>query len=104
MEIARRICEAWDRCIMPTLKYGSETWTVTQGIEDRIDATEMRMLSHIYGISYEDYVENTEISRHAGVKEISSLIRKKACINIVNSVEERRRNIFLIGHKYLSRQ
>ena len=40
-------------------------------------ATEKRMLRHIYGISYEDHVANTEISIQAGVKEISSFMRKR---------------------------
>ena len=57
--------------------YGSETWPVTQRMEDRMDATEMRMLRHIYGISYEDHVENIEIRRQAGVKEISTYMRKR---------------------------
>ena len=57
--------------IKPTLMYGYETWPVTQ----RKKATEMRMLGHIYGISYEDHVENTEIRRQAGVKEMSSYMR-----------------------------
>ena len=100
-EIARRIGVAWDRwrdltgvlcdkkvptklkvllyktSIKPTLMYGCETWPVTQRMEDRMDATEMRMLRHIYGISYEDHVENTEIRRQAGVKEMSSYMRKR---------------------------
>ena len=42
-----------------------------------MDATEIRMLRHIYGISYEDHVTNTEISRQTGVKEISSFMRKR---------------------------
>ena len=56
---------------------GCETWPVTQRREDRMHATEKRMLRHIYGISYEDHVANTEISIQAGVKEISSFMRKR---------------------------
>ena len=43
-------------------------------MEDRMDATEMRMLRHIYGISHEDHVENTDIRRQGGV---SSNMRKR---------------------------
>ena len=57
--------------------YGCETWPVTQRMEDRMGATVMRLLRYIYGISYEDRVENTEIRRQAGVKEMSSYMRKR---------------------------
>ena len=57
--------------------YACESWTVTQRMEDRMDATEKRMLRHINGISYEYHVVNTEISIQAGVKEISSFMRKR---------------------------
>ena len=63
--------------IKPTLMYGCEIWPVTQRMEDGMDATEMRMLRQIYGISYEDHVENTDIRRQAGVKEMSSFMRKR---------------------------
>ena len=46
-------------------------------IEWKMDAADKRMLRHIYGISYEDHVENTEISRQAGVKEMSSFKEKR---------------------------
>ena len=42
-----------------------------------MDATEMRMLNHINGISYEDHVENTAIRRQERVKEMSSYISKR---------------------------
>ena len=45
-------------------------------MEDRMDATGRRMLIHIYKISYEDLVENTEIRRQDRVKEISSPTKK----------------------------
>ena len=60
-----------------TYMYACESWTVTQRMEDRMDATEKRMLRHINGISYEYHVVNTEISIQAGVKEISSFMRKR---------------------------
>ena len=45
-------------------------------MEDKIDTTGRRMLIHIYKISYEDLVENTEMRRQDRVKEISSPTKK----------------------------
>jgi hypothetical protein len=75
-EVVRRIKVAWDRwrdlsgvmcdkkvptklkvllyktVIKPALTYGSETWPITKRMEARMDATEMRMLKHIFGVKY----------------------------------------------------
>ena len=45
-------------------------------MEDKMDAARRRMLIHIYEISYEDLVENTEMRRQDRVKEISSPTKK----------------------------
>ena len=100
-EVKRRIGVAWDRwrelsgvmcdkkvprklkvllyntSIKPTLTYGSETWPVTQRMEDKLDATEMRMLRHIHGVTYEDHITNEEIRSEAKVKELSTQMRVK---------------------------
>ena len=39
--------------IKQTLMYACESWPVTQRTEDRMNVTEMSMLRHINGISYE---------------------------------------------------
>ena len=78
-EVRRRIGVAWDRwrdlsgvmcdkkvptklkvllyktSIKPTLTYGSETLPVTQRMERKLNATEIRMLRHIHGVKYEDH-------------------------------------------------
>ena len=67
----------YNTSIKPTLTYGSETWPVTQRMEDKLDATEMRMLRHIHGVTYEDHITNEEIRSEAKVKELSTQMRVK---------------------------
>ena len=100
-EVKRRIGVAWDRwrdlsgvmcdkkvptklkvllyktSIKPTLTYGSETWPVTQRMEEKLNATEMRMLRHIHGVTFEDHITNEEIRSQASVRELSIQMRVK---------------------------
>jgi len=100
-EIEKRIGKAWDRwrsltgvmcdrkvptrlkmlmykvCIRPAMLYGHEIWPLTRTLEDRICATEMRMLRYIHGISLEEHRRNEEIRKEAGVEDISVLMRKR---------------------------
>ena len=95
VEVKRRIGVAWDRwrdlsgvmcdkkvptklkvllyktSIKPTLTYGSETWPVTQRMEEKLNATEMRMLRHIHGVTFEDHITNEEIRSQASDRELS---------------------------------
>ena len=100
-EIVKRIGGAWDRwrdltgvlcdkkiptklkdllyktAIRPTLLYGNETWPITQRQEERIEATEMRMLRYIHNVNWEDHVRNEDIRKEAKVKPISVSMRKR---------------------------
>ena len=58
--------------IKPTLTCGSETWPVTQKMEGKLDATEMRMLRHIHGVIYKNHITNEEIGSVAKAKELST--------------------------------
>ena len=68
---------------------GSETWLVKQRIEERMNATEMKMLRLMYRICY-DHVENNEIKKQTKVKKTSSFVRKRCSSGMVRLVRERR--------------
>ena len=46
--------------------YTSETWTITAGIERRIQALEMRCFRKLLGISYRGHITNEEVKARTG--------------------------------------
>jgi len=54
--------------IKTTLMYGYQTWPLTEGQENKISVTEMRMLWHIYNIEWEDHVTNDNIREEPKIK------------------------------------
>ena len=100
-EIAKRIEKAWNRwreltgvlcdkkiptklkvllyktAIKPTLMYGNEIWPLTQRQEDKISATEMRMLRHIYNVDWEDHITNDSIREEAKIEAIAIGMRRR---------------------------
>ena len=61
----------------PILTYSSETWPVTQKMEEKPNAAEMRMLRHIQGVTFDDHITNEEIRSQAKVRELSIQMRVK---------------------------
>jgi len=61
--------------VIPTLLYGSESWTLTETEEDKLESVQMRMLRSIMRISLRDHKTNIEIREQAGVASIGYLIR-----------------------------
>ena len=61
--------------IKPTLTWGCKTWPVTQRMEGKLNATEMRMLRHIHGVTFEDHITNENIRSQAKVRELSIQMR-----------------------------
>ena len=55
---------------IPTLLYGSETWTLTVNQERRIEAAEMRLLRPLAGYRLLDYKTNQEIREQLKVTGI----------------------------------
>jgi len=57
--------------------YGYQIWPLTQKQEDKINATEMRMLQHIYNIDWEDHVTNDNIREEAKLEAIVINMRRR---------------------------
>ena len=54
--------------VVPTLLYGSETWTLQKRHRSKIQAMEMRYLSKVEGVTRFDRVSNEDIRRRLGVE------------------------------------
>ena len=62
--------------LRPVLLYGSETWTLTSKLKSRIQATEMRVLRLIYGVTRRDRVRNEVIRQTLKVESVLTIIER----------------------------
>ena len=62
--------------LRPVLLYGSETWTLTTKLKSRIQATEMRVLRLIYGVTRRDRVRNEIIRQTLKVESLLTIIER----------------------------
>ena len=54
-------------CVISTLLYGSESWTMRAHQEKRLNVFHMRCLRHILGITWQDKVTNKVVLEKAGI-------------------------------------
>ena len=64
-------------CVLSTLLYASEAWTLYSKQEKRLSAFHMRCLRRILGISWQDHVTNNEVLQQAGMPSMPTLIRQR---------------------------
>ena len=53
--------QMFNRCIIPVLSYGSETWTTTKKLEKKLRFTERAMDRIMVGVTRKDRVRNTHL-------------------------------------------
>ena len=66
----------YNACILSTLLYGSETWTMYAHQEKRLNTFHLRSLQCILGISWQDKVTNTDVLSCAGLPTMYTLLRQ----------------------------
>jgi Reverse transcriptase (RNA-dependent DNA polymerase) len=59
-----------DTCILPALTYGSETWTLTKDLENKLKITERNMERRILGIKLIDKVRNSTIREKTKIIDV----------------------------------
>jgi hypothetical protein len=64
-------------CVLSTLLYASETWTLYSRQERRLSAFHMRCLRRILGIAWQDHVTNNEVLQRAEMKSMTTLLRQR---------------------------
>ena len=57
-------------CVISTLLYGSETWTMRAHQEKRLNVFHMRCLRRILGITWQDKVTNKVVLEKAGIPSL----------------------------------
>ena len=63
--------------VVPTLLYGSETWTLQKRHRSKIQAMEMRYLRKVEGVTRLDRVSNEDIRRRLGVEAVLVVAARK---------------------------
>ncbi|XP_063585426.1 uncharacterized protein LOC134762814 [Penaeus indicus] len=62
--------------IRPVLLYGAEVWTMGKEEERILEATEMRMLRRIKGVTLRERERSTDIRRELGVSDINEKVKE----------------------------
>ena len=63
-------------CVISTLLYGSEYWTMHARQEKRLNLFHMRCLRRILGIAWQDRVTNNVVLEKAGIPSLYTLLKQ----------------------------
>ncbi|XP_062528975.1 citron rho-interacting kinase isoform X4 [Bombyx mori] len=66
--------KAYNRCVLPVMTYGSETWCFTRDLFRRLKVAQRAMERAMLGISLRDRIRNEEIRRRTKVADIARRI------------------------------
>ncbi|KAJ2938424.1 hypothetical protein O0L34_g12865 [Tuta absoluta] len=66
----------FNQCVLPTLTYGAETWTLTRESLHKIKVAQRAMERSMLGIKLQDRVRNEEIRRRTRVVDVGKRITK----------------------------
>jgi hypothetical protein len=68
------ILKFYKTLVIPTLLYGTETWTLTASQLRRLEAAEMRLLRPLVGHTLLDHKRNEDIRKKLNIENITSII------------------------------
>jgi hypothetical protein len=66
----------FNQCVLPTMTYGSETWSTTKILENKLKTAQHAMERKMLHITLRDKVKNTEIRLRTKVKDIIQKIKE----------------------------
>ena len=64
-------------CVLSTLLYGSECWTLYAHQESRLNSFHMKNLRRILNIKWDDYVTNNEVLQKAGIDSLHTILQQR---------------------------
>lgn len=66
----------YNQCVLPTMTYGAETWTLTKEAVHKVQVAQRAMERAMLGIKLQDRVRNIEIRRRTKVRDVGEVITK----------------------------
>ena len=70
----------YEAVVIPTLTYGCETWVLKEKEKSRLQATEMRVLRKITGVSRLDHIRNETVRERLGLEPVLKKVeRRREC-------------------------
>ena len=66
----------YQACLRPVLCYGSETWAMTKTNLAILERADMKMLSWMCRVKWEDRVSNDEILGRVGLEKLEYVLRR----------------------------
>ena len=69
--------KVYQACVLSTLLYGSEAWTLYSCQEHRLNVFHLRCLRRILGITWQDRVSNTKVLAQARIPSMFALLSKR---------------------------
>ena len=70
----------YEAVVIPTLTYRCETWVLKEREKSRLQATEMRVLRKITGVSRLDHVRNETVRERLGLEPVLKKVeRRREC-------------------------
>lgn len=66
--------KVYQACVLSTLLYGSEAWTLYSHQEHRLNTFHLRCLRRLLGLTWQDRVPNSEVLEKAGMPSIYTLL------------------------------
>ena len=67
----------YNAMMIPTMLYGSETWTMMKRYESRLETTEMAYLRRVEGVSRIDRVTNADVREAVRQEEVMKKVKRK---------------------------
>lgn len=68
--------KVFDQCVLPTMTYGAETWTLTIGLIHKFKVAQRAMERAMLGVSLRDKIRNDNIRKRTGVTDVAQRISK----------------------------
>ncbi|KAK4325426.1 hypothetical protein Pmani_004021 [Petrolisthes manimaculis] len=67
----------YQSCVLSSLMYGSESWTLYSRQEKRLNSFHLRCLRKILSIKWQDKITNVEVSRCAGLPTVFEMLKER---------------------------
>ena len=73
----RTKAQVYQACVLSTLLYGSETWTLYAKQTNRLHAFHMRCLRRLLGVTWKDHITNEDVLERTGSPSMKDLLQQK---------------------------